>query len=458
MGITSVGIGSGLNVEDIVTKLVALEKAPLTTLAKQAATITTKVSTFAQIKSLVSTFADAASKLTRDSGWNAMSVTSSKSEAVTAKVTGIAAAGSYSLEVSKLAQAQSSVTATAVPATAVFGAGNLSIQVGAAAAVDVKIESGDDTSLAGIAAKINDKKAGVVATVVSDSSGQRLMVRSSATGAANGFTITPTSADGSAATGLGSLSFATSQPAQDTEAKLNGMPISSSTRELSGAVPGLTFTVAQKTPADTPVDLTVSADTASTKKNVQAFVDSYNAINDLLSSSVKYDGDTKQGGALQGDSTAVTLQNMLRTAIGSPAAAGAFSTLSDVGIAVQRGGNLLLDAGKFDKALADKPDDVKQLFASTAAISDGSKGIAVKLKALTTSLLSFDGTLNAKTDALAAQTKRNETEQDKVETRAAAVEKRLRAQYSALDSRMASLTALNGYVSQQITNWNKNSG
>jgi flagellar hook-associated protein 2 len=457
MGITSVGIGSGLNVEDIVTKLVALEKAPLTTLAKQATNITTKVSTFAQIKSLVSTFADAASKLTRDSGWNSMSVVSSNASAINAKVSGIAAPGSYSLGVTQLAQAQSSVTANAVPSGTIFGTGSISIKIGTADAVNVSIDSGDDTSLSGIAAKINDKKLGVTASVVNDSSGQRLLVRSSTTGAANSFTISGTSSDGSTTSGLGSLSFNTSQPAQDTKATLNGIAVSSSTRDLSGVVPGLTFTASQTTTATTPVDVTVTADTATTKKNVQAFVDSYNAVNDLLSASVKYDADSKSAGALQGDSTAVGLQNMLRTMMGSPSVAGAFSTLSDVGIAVQRGGNLSLDATKFDKALADKPDDVKQLFASTTAPGDGDKGIAVKLKALTNGLLSFDGTLNTKTDSLNAETKRNATEQAKVDTRAAAVEKRLRAQYSALDAQMASLTSLNAYVSQQITNWNKSS-
>ncbi|MEH3086283.1 MAG: flagellar filament capping protein FliD [Xylophilus ampelinus] len=453
MGISSTGIGSGIDVETVVSKLVALEKAPLTTLAKQAAAITTKVSTFAQVKSLVSTFADAAAKLTRDSGWNSMAVTSSDSTAVNAKVSGIAAAGSYSLTVSKVAQAQSSVTANAVPSGTTFGTGSLSIKVGTADAVTIPIESGSDTSLAGIAAKINDKKAGVVAMVVSDSSGDRLMVRSSATGAANGFTITGTSSDGNTTSGLGGMAFTVTQAAQDTEASLNGMTVSSATRDLSGAVPGLTFTVSKV--IATPVDISVAADTATTKKNVQAFVDSYNAINDLLSTSVKYDADTKTAGTLQGDSTAVGLQNILRSMMGSRSVAGAFSTLSDVGISIQRGGNLLLDGTKFDKALADKPDDVKQLFSSTSASSDGDKGIAVKFKALTSSLLAFDGTLNAKSDALAAQTKRNESEQDKVEARAASYEKRLRAQYSALDTQMGSLTALNSYVSQQITNWNK---
>ena len=100
---------------------------------------------------------------------------------------------------------------------------------------------------------------------------------------------------------------------------------------------------------------------------------------------------------------------------------------------------------------------MKNLFANATG-AEADKGIAVKFKTLTSSMLSFEGSFNSKSDALAAADKRNLSEQDKVNLRAAAVEKRLNAQYSALDSQMASLNALNTYVSQQVTSWNKNTG
>ena len=43
----------------------------------------------------------------------------------------------------------------------------------------------------------------------------------------------------------------------------------------------------------------------------------------------------------------------------------------------------------------------------------------------------------------------------KVNERAAVVEKRLRAQYTALDAKMGSLSALNSYISAQVSQWNK---
>ncbi|MFE8644611.1 flagellar filament capping protein FliD [Sphingomonas sp. NCPPB 2930] len=452
MAISSVGIGSGIDVKTIVSQLVALEKRPLTTLQTQEASIQSQVSTFSQLKSLTSTFADAASALTRDSGWNSMTVGSTDAASANASVTGIAGAGSYSFEVSKLAQAQTSVSNTAVATGTAFGSGTLTIKVGTNLAVDVTLADGDDTSLAGIASKINDKNAGVVATVITDSSGQRLMLRGSTTGADRSFTATVSS--GFAMAPAGALNFTATQAAQNTEATLNGLAISSATREFSEVIPGLKFTASKVTTG--PVGLTVTADTATTKKGIQAFVDAYNAINDLLSSSTKYDADTKTAGLLQGDSTALNLQSILRTMVGAATKGGAYETLSDIGVAVQRGGRLTVDSTKLDKALAADAAGVKNLFANATG-SDADKGIAVKFKTLTSAMLSLDGSFNAKTDALAAADKRNQSEQDRVNARAAALEKRLNAQYTALDTQMASLTSLNSYISQQVTNWNKSS-
>lgn len=453
--ISSAGIGSGLDVKSIVSQLVAVEKQPLVALQTAEASIQSKVSLYGQVKSLISTFADAASKLTLDSGWNNLTVASSNSSAVSATISGFASAGNYSFSVSKLAQAQTSVTG-AVAAGSKLGQGSITLAVGSGDPVTIDIGGADDTSLAGIAAKINNAAAGVTASVITDASGDRLMLRSTATGAASGFTVSATSTG--TATGLSGLSFTTTQQAQDTEAKINGVDVTSATRTFAGVIPGLTFTASAVTTGD--VDVAVSADTATTTKNIQAFVDAYNAINDLLASSTKYDASTKTAGELQGDSTAVGLQNQLRSMMMSVTKGGAYSTLSDIGISMQQGGALTVDSAKLAKALSTPAGqgDVKALFATTASGSDATNGVAVKFKALTTSLLGLQGTFANKSAALAALDKANQAKQDAINTHAAAVETQLNAQYTALDTRMASLTALNTYISQQVAAWNKSTG
>ncbi|MFN4120648.1 flagellar filament capping protein FliD [Acidovorax sp.] len=476
MAISSIGIGSGLDVNSIVSQMVALEKRPLTLLQTQASSIQTRLSTYSQIKSLMSTLGDAAAKLTRDGSWNGMSITSSNSEAVSATVTGIASATTMGISVQQLARAQS-VASSAVPKDTAVGGGTLTIQLGSwlhttpppqftpGTDSPLAVTVGATDSLSTIASKINDANGGVTATVMRDATGERLLVRSTKTGEESGFRIQVTEDPGSP--GLSALSFDpqnapgagmaanTVQYGQNSLAKLNGIDISSSTNTFADTIPGLSITVSKVTTDE--VNMRVAPDTAAMKKNIQDFVAAYNAVNDLLSTSTSYDAETKVAGILQGDSTAVGLQGALRMlTMGAAGGSGAFQRLADVGIAMERGGKLAVDNTKLDTALKD-PASLKELFANPATAGAGG-GIGVQFKSFTSGLLALDGLMNNKADALNAAVKRNTAEQDKVNDRAALVEKRLRAQYTALDTKMASLTSLSSYISQQVASWNKSGG
>lgn len=479
MGLSSAGIGSGLDVETIVSKLVALEKQPLNRLQTVASSIQSKISIFSQVKSLMSTLSDVASKLSQNSSWSAMVATSSNVGAVQVSVSGAASATSFSVGVAQLARAQSVASAALGATNAPVGGGSLSIQLGTwsgtgtaspqfaegtAGAVSVQIDAAD--TLAVVASKINDAKAGVTATVLRDANGERLLLRSDSTGEASGFRIQV--AEDGASPGLSRLSFdpqlsaglgmaaTTPQYGQNAKASINGIAVESATNTFTDTIPGLSFTASQVTTA--PVDVSVSADTAAMKKSVQDFVTAYNALNDLLSASTKYDEATKKAGALQGDSTTVGLQNALRSVMSATAmGAGAFQRLADIGIDMKRGGKLEVSESKLDAALKN-PQALKAMFATNAGAGADSNGLAVKVKAFASQMLSFEGLLENKASALGASVKRNTSDQERVNDRAAVFEKRLRAQYTALDAKMGSLTALNSYIAQQVTQWNKTSG
>lgn len=483
MGISSVGLGSGLNVQEIVSKLVALEKSPLTTLEAKATIIQSKISAYGQIKSLMTTLSDAAGALSRDSGWNAMKLSSSSS-AITPSVTGIATASSFSVGVSQLAQSQATVSS--VLPTGSDLSGTLTFQLGTwtttgspptptafangtATAVSVVIPPGT-TSLSDVAAKINDAKAGVSATVITDASGARLMIRSSTTGEAAGFKITASSGAGA---GLQALTYdplnsasgtTMTQAGQNAKATINGVSVSSATNTLTGVIPGVALELSQVTTSDALV--TVKSDTDTIKANIKAFVDAYNAVNTYLSDSTKYDDTAKSAGILQADSATVGLMNMMRRLVSSQSMGDTITRLSDVGISVQQGGNLSIDTlttaqkatGRLDidSALASSETlaALKNLFAGTNGDAT-SKGIAVKIKTFAADMLSLDGSITAKQDALDKETKSNTDEQDKVNKRATNLETQLNKTYSALDVKMASLTALSDYVTQQVAQWNK---
>ena len=448
MAISSAGIGSGLDVAKIVEQMVAAEKVPLKKLEYKAEGIQTQISTYGEIKSLTSKLGDIVSKLTRDSAWNGVSISSSN-PTLSGTMTGIAATGTYNIKVTHLAQAQTTALGGAggialAKDQAMGAAGTIKLKMGA---VEKEISVSSSDTLTKIATKINEAEMGIQASVVTDVDGkERLMLRSKETGTDKAFTVDLSSAP----TALGQ---AEAQAAKNAKVKLNGMEVESSTNTFANTIPGMSFTVSEVT--STAATLNVKADTEAMKKNIQEFVDTYNELNDLLTQSTKYVEESKTAGVLQGDSATVSLQNSLRMLTqGISGSTGGLTRLAEIGIQMQEGGKLSTDTTKLDKALTNL-EGLKGLFANKADALGQGGGIAVNFKNFTDKLLSFDGTLNTKTDSLERTLKSNSAEQTKVNTRADTLEKRLYAQYSALDTKMASLNALNAYVSQMVTTWNK---
>lgn len=474
--ISSPGVGTnGLDVKSIISQLVTLEKRPLDTLKLQAATVNTKISAFGQIKSLVSTLQDAAGKLTSVTGWNGVATTSSDSKFVSATAVGGTLPTTFSVEVQSLAKAQATASAALLPVGGALGSGTLRLELGkwsvapasftpgSGQPVDITISASD--KLSDVASKINGANAGVTASVLSDASGERLLLRSKSTGEEFGFRLSvmedgdtdPQSAGNTDATGLSRLvnGATVTQAAANAKATVNGIAVSSATNTFASTISGVTFKAEQVTTA--PIDITVSKDNSAIQSNIDGFVKAYNAINQLLQDATKYDAATKSAGLLQGDSTAVALQNSLRNAIQSvTTGGGAFQRLADIGITQQLGGDLAVDSSKLTKALSENPDDVKNLFRNTGGGS--ADGIAVQLKALTTNLLSNDGFFKSKDATLQLSLKRNSQDQTRVNEKVEAFEKRITQRYNALDAQLSSLNGLNAYISQQVTAWNKSTG
>jgi flagellar hook-associated protein 2 len=489
MAISSTGIGSGLDVNSIISQLTALEKQPLVALQTKAATIQSKISTVGQLSAQMSALNDAAFNLSLDSAWSAVATSSSNSGAVTASAASGTSPTSFSVEVSQLARAQSTAS-SAVAADAQIGTGSLTIDIGswdfgttqtptvppvftagATPSINITIGAGENT-LTAIAKKINDANAGVTATILQDVTGQRLLVRSTATGAAAGFRIQATDDDGNNAdnAGLSSLAFdpATTpsnpadsgfgmglnsfQQANDSIATINGVKVQSATNSVKDAVPGLTLKLSAVTTA--PVQVDITNDTTTVTKNIQSLVDAYNALNGSLADATKYDAATKTAGILQGDSVVVSLQNALRNMITSASSGSSFSRLADIGISMQLGGNLSVDSTKLSAATSGSLSDVKKLLALNNS-DPKTNGLARKAKDFATSALSVNGLITNESNALQGLATSNQKDQDRVTAHANAVAAQLKATYSALDVQMGSLTALNQFVTQQVALWNK---
>lgn len=488
MALSAPGIGSGLDIKGIVSQLVALEKRPLEQIQAKTTGLQTQVSAFGQLRSQLSNLQDQLARLASPTTWNALAATSSSPTVAGTLATG-ATAGSFKVEVSQLARAQSAATGVMATGTKP-GSGTLSIRLGAWAAEDednnsgtpsvMRFTPGSGTSelsvdilatdnLAAIAAKINAKGAGVTATVVSDTSGQRLAIRSVETGTEDTFRIQVSNLGGGS--NLGALAYnpdgldadgsgnpvypggytgmALTQSGQNTRATINGLAVESTDTRFN-SVDGLNLTVGALTLG--PVTVTVAEDKNAIRTALTGMVDSYNALSNALREMTKFDAATKQSGSLQGDSTAVGLQNGIRRVFSGLGPAGTeFRRLSDVGIEFQLDGTLKVDPAKLNKAL-DNYGDLKTFF--TASGPEGAEGMGVRLRNFAQGMLNSTGALTTRNAALQRDITRLTKEQERINERVERVETRLLAQYSRLDGQLSSLNALGSYVSQQVTSWN----
>jgi len=464
--ISSPGIGSGLDVKSIVSQLVAIEKQPLTNLQVQAATVQTRISVYGQIKSLVSTLSEAASRLGSLTTFNAVTAKSSNTDTVSASAIGGTAANSFSVKVENLAKAQATASGALLPVGGALGAGTLRLQLGSwtivpssftpqvgGGQVDIEVSATDTVSE--VASKINGSGAGVTATVLNDASGERLLLRSNRTGVEAGFELSVVSdADGQPAdtNGLSRLVAGSSiQYAEDARLLINTIPVTSSTNKFENVVSGVTLTAKAVSPD--AAEVTVTKDVSVLKQAVNDFVAAYNAVNQAINEQTKYDPSSKQAGLLQGDSTAIGLQNALRGILQSSTSGSAYQRLADVGITQQLGGDLSVDSAKLDAAI-NNGDEFKNLL----RIDNGNpltNGVASKFSAFSKGLLNTDGLFNSKDASLKRSLELNARDQERLSEKVSRIEAQLNRRYSALDVQLNSLNALNAYVTQQVTLWNQ---
>ncbi len=469
--ITSLGIGSGADLNGLVSQLVAVERQPLQQMRTEAAGLQTQVSSYGKLSSLLGTLQSAANKLNTPSLWTQSTATSSDESAVSVVGGSAAAGGTYSVSVSKLASNQTVASTDALTdANALVGSGTMTLQIGrweqqpmnfvphvGRDSYEVTIEASD--TLSTLRDKINGLDAGVTASLVTDSSGVRLALRSTATGEENAFRLQVNDDDGQAGDGVGLSRFAydpaagasgmeTKQVATNAQAVVNGIAVNSATNDLSGVVEGVTFRLRKENFGN--AEVSVSTDTSAVKAAIQAFADSYNELAKTISSQTSYDAASRVGGPLQGDSAVGSLNRQLRSLINSPSgASSSLSRLSDVGLELQRDGTLKVNSGRLDSAMANMAE-LKKAFTNNDTANSSNNGFARRYADMATQVLGVDGTLTTRTENLQKMIAKNTDAQARLNDRVDRFQQRMVQQYTALDSNLARLNALSSSVTQQL--------
>lgn len=477
--LSNLGVGSGLDVQSIVSSLIQVDAAPLTALQNKANGISTEISYYGQLSASYSQLQDALKSLSASTSQTSLlglNVGTSTAAVANASITGSAPAGVYTLNVTALAKSQQLVSATGVPdKTTAIGGGSLTLNLGtitggslsgtpgtysgasftaADAGSTIAVKAG--ASLSDIRDAINDANAGVSASLVYDGTNYRLALSSSATGVASSISI---SATGDAAlTNLlnqnpaGIQNFQQTQAASDFAGSINGIGITGSSNTLDKSLDGLTITAYGVGSAN----LTVSQNTGSAAAALSTFVTAWNGLNAQVTALTSYDAATKTAGPLLGDPLARAAFNSLTTATFGAVAktqsgvANQFSTLASLGVSIDSKGVASVDNTKLAAALKASPNALANIFSST-------KGNVLEAANSYVAGLIGDGGIAGRTTSLNAQLKTNQKQQDDWNLRLIQIRKNLTAQYTALDTSVAKFQSISSFLSNQIAQLNKSS-
>lgn len=451
--ITSAGLGSGIDVESLVTKLMALERQPITQLQTNETGVKTRLSAYGTLKSTLSSLQDAAEALQTRDKFASNTAEVADATIASASVTSSATASTYSLEVAKLAQNEKIRSTGYANGSATIPTGTLQIDLGnyngtsftadATRTFSVTIDSSNNT-LSGLRDAINGANAGITASLVNDGTVTRLVVSSKDSGANNAFKLSGlTGFDFNPAAASTMLS---TQSAQDAAFTLDGIAMTRSSNKITDAVDGVTLTLKAKT--TTATSFTVGSDTSAVRKKIDSFVTAYNNAVSLMSSQSSYNSDSKTSGPLNGESSVRSIQGQLRSILGGAVGGvSGFSRLADIGIQIGASGKLTVDGTKLDKALADPKKDVASLFITDTTAPGFAAQIATRVK----TMLGTDGILTTRTDGLNKNIKNTDASIAKLEARMTTIEARYRAQFNAMDSTIASLTSTGTFLTQQLS-------
>jgi flagellar hook-associated protein 2 len=448
MAITASGIGSGLDIESIVSQLMTLERQPLVALQRRESDTRAQISSYGTLKSAVSAFQDAMKDLSTLDAFRVFQSESSDEAVMTASADGDAAGGIYNLDVTRLAQ-NHKLGSEEFAETTTFGGGATDALTLTVGTESLSVDLSTAQNLSEIRDAINSAadNPGVTATILNtgvtdDVLNQRLILTADESGyedrvelsfaggvsaATLGFVTTNQDSLGNRLVDLAEL---------DASYSIDGFALTSASNDINTVIDGLSIELKGEGAAL----LNVTRDNAAIEESAKALVDAYNNVFSTV--------DTLREGELSGDSTLQSVIRRMRGILNTQPTglSGSYSALSQLGIKTDRDtGQLVFNGGDFTEALDADFSSVAQLFAND------DQGFAFRFEALAKSMLDEDGLLDSRVDGLNTRVRRLEDDQAELERRLDLREIALRKEYSALDTLVGSLQSTSTFLLQNFT-------
>jgi len=443
--------GQGLDVNTVVSEMLSQQSGPLTEWQNEQATLQTQASALTSINNDLSNLASAVSALSDPLGVvSSQSATSSDTSVLTATTDSTATAATHTIVVSNLASVGTVYTdavsggagVSILPAGATSG--DLKIQIGGASGktADIQITAGTNDTLTTLAQSINQQSKangwGITASVITDATGARLAVSSTATGTAGALSI---------ANNTTSLNFNAPLGGQNASLTIDGIPYSSASNTITGAIAGVTLNLAGAAP-DSPVSVSVGVDTQGISNAITNFVSAYNQVIQDINQQFTVDPTTNSEGPLGSDSALRTLQaNLMQDVTYSITGNNGIVNLASLGINMNDDGTLTVGNNPSGQSMA-------QVLASNPG--------AVQSFLQNASLTGFANTFNTDLTNLTSPTQgilnvdlaQNKTEQQSLTTNINNFEDQLAAEQKQLTQQFSQVNAsLQEYplLLQQVT-------
>ena len=442
------GLSTGVNYQDLISKLIELERQPIKILKGKKSNYNSRISTYTDLSSKLSDLNSAANNLKTSSNFYVKSVSVTDDTVLGATVSSSASVGNYTVSVTSLASEEKEIhngTGLTAETDVVNSSGSDKIFQYTYDGTQTSVTVADGTTLAGLRNLINDdaNNPGVSATVVNDGTNYRLILTGDDTGATKTITVDA----GTTLSGFSSADFSDAdKQAADAFFSVDGLTITRESNSISDVITGVTFNLMKDSSSTT---VSVTADKDSIKDQITEFVTAYNNVSSFISTNSKYNDTDKTVGTLTGERTARALQEKLRNIVSGSVSglSGDISILTEIGITTDyKTGKLEIDTTTLDTKLGSNLDDIAELF------GDSSNGLAVQLYDHITAVKStVDGAIPMREKGLKDIIANIDKSIKNMEYRIDRTEANLTRKFTALESLVSSMNTTGNYLSSFST-------
>lgn len=451
------GLSTGIDYNDLISKLMEVKRQPVKILESKITSYTDKMSSYSELSSKLSSLKSSADKLKYSYSFYVNNTTVSDETVLDATASGTAAVGNYSLEVTALAseekEAHNGTGLTSLTAV-VNNSGSGKVFQYTYAGTQRSLTVANGTTLDGLKNLINNDASnpGVKSTIVNDGTNYRLIITGNDTGSAKSITIDAgTTLDGNDSTvNFTAATFTQTKEAANAVFKVDGLPISRSTNSISDVITGLNLNLKKGGTVLDPAKstVTVAADTASIKEQINDFVSAYNDVMSFLKTNTAYDTATGESGILSGEGTARGIQNRIRDIASREVEglSGSISMLAQIGITTDyKTGNLVTNSSILDAKLGSNLDDIAEMF-------QGANGVATQMYDYIGDLTStVDGAITLRKDGLSDIIKSVSNTIRNMEFRLDKAENDMVRQFTALEKIVGNYNSIGNYLSNFST-------